>query len=91
MNLEWRICLKRSTGIFKNINLELVPNAKVNDYVLVHVGVALGIVDEEEANRSLKYLQQMNELDDLYNSPEDTISNEETARRADAIVSKMNS
>ncbi len=78
------------SGIFKNINLELVPDAKVDDYVLVHVGVALSIVDEEEANRSLDYLKQMNELDDLYNST-DELSDEETAKQADAIISKMNS
>lgn len=78
------------SGIFKNINLELVPEAKVDDYVLVHVGVALSIVDEEEANRSLDYLKQMNELDDLYNST-DELSDEETAKQADAIISKMNS
>lgn len=78
-------------GIFKEINLEMVPYAKKNDYVLVHVGVALSIVDEEEAKRSMQYLQQMNELDDLYNSPEDSITKEETAKQADAIISKMNS
>ena len=54
-------------GIIKEINLELVPDAKLNDYVLVHVGVALSIIDEEEANSSLKFLQQMNDLDELYN------------------------
>ena len=59
------------SGIFKEINLELVPDAKENDYVLVHVGVALSLVDEEEANRSLEYLMQMNELDELYNSEEE--------------------
>ncbi len=77
------------SGIFKNINLELVPNARENDYVLVHVGVALNIVDEEEANRTLEYLHQMNELDELYNSTEE-ITKEETAKQADSIISKMN-
>jgi hydrogenase expression/formation protein HypC len=77
------------SGILKNINLELVPDAKENDYVLVHVGVALSIVDEEEANRSLEYLKQMNELDDLYNSP-DEMTKEETAKKANVIISKMN-
>lgn len=55
-------------GITKEINLELVPEAKVNDYVLIHVGVALSIVNEEEANSTLEFLKQMNELDELYNS-----------------------
>lgn len=81
------------SGIFKDINLELVPEAKESDYVLVHVGVALSLVDEEEANKSLEYLKQMNELDELYNSPESfgklRITKEEITKRADAIVSKM--
>ncbi len=79
------------SGIFKDINLELVPEAKENDYVLVHVGVALSLVDEEEANKSLEYLKQMNELDELYNSSiEEPLTKEETAKKADIIISKMN-
>ncbi len=78
-------------GIVKEINLELVPDAKVNDYVLIHVGVALSIVDEEEANKSLEYLNQMNELDELYNSPEGEFTKEEIVKQGDAIISKMNS
>lgn len=77
-------------GIVKEINLQLVPDAKVNDYVLVHVGVAISIVDEEEAKRSLEFLQQMNELDELYNSStDDELTKEETAKQGDAIISKM--
>ena len=75
-------------GIIKEINLQLVPEAKVNDYVLVHVGVAISIIDEEEAQRSLEFLQQMNELDELYNSEEPT-NKDKTAKHADAIISKM--
>ena len=36
-------------GIMKEVSLYMVPEAKVDDYVLVHVGVAINIVDEEEA------------------------------------------
>ena len=79
-------------GIIKEINLELVPDAKVNDYVLIHVGVALSIVNEEEANRSLNYLNQMNELDELFNSPtEEATTKEAMAKQVDAIIAKMNS
>ncbi|MGI8581501.1 MAG: HypC/HybG/HupF family hydrogenase formation chaperone [Chitinophagaceae bacterium] len=77
-------------GIVKEINLQLVPEAKENDYVLVHVGVAISIVDEEEAKSSLKFLQQMNELDELYNSPVDeTITKEELAKQGDVIITKI--
>lgn len=84
-------------GIVKEINLQLVPDAKENDYVLVHVGVAISIVDEEEAKSSLEFLQQMNELDELYNSPEEEsfdklrMTQEERVKQGDAIISKMTS
>ena len=53
-------------GIMKEINLELVPEAKIDDYVLVHVGVALSMVDEEEANKILRYLDGTGEMDELF-------------------------
>ena len=47
--------------IKKDINLSMVPDAKVGDYVLVHVGVAISIVDEYEAKRTFDLLLQMGE------------------------------
>lgn len=52
-------------GILKEVNLCFLPEASVGDYVLVHVGVALSVVDEELAHETLNYLQQMGELDEL--------------------------
>ena len=52
-------------GILKDINLCMVPNAKVGDYVLVHVGVAISTVDEEEAGQTFEYLRQIGDLDEL--------------------------
>jgi hydrogenase expression/formation protein HypC len=52
-------------GIIKEINLCYVPEVKVDDYVVVHVGFALSVLDEEEANKVFDYLRQMNELADL--------------------------
>lgn len=52
-------------GIKKVINFAMVPEAKLGDYVLVHVGLAISIVDEEEAKRTLSFLEGMGELDDL--------------------------
>jgi hydrogenase expression/formation protein HypC len=43
----------------------MVPEAKVDDYVLVHVGVAIGVVDEEEAKLTFKYLKDMGEVEEL--------------------------
>ncbi len=50
-------------GIIKEASLELVPDAKIDDYVLVHVGVAISIVDEEEAQLTFKYLDEMGEIE----------------------------
>ncbi len=52
-------------GIVKEINLGLVPDAKIGEYVLVHVGVAISKVDEEEAKITLGYLKQMGEMNEL--------------------------
>lgn len=54
-------------GITKETNLELVPEAKEGDYVLVHVGVALSLVDEEEAQKTLKFLEGTGEMDEIFN------------------------
>lgn len=52
-------------GILKEVNLAYTPEAKLGDYVLVHVGFALSIVDESEANQVFEYLRQMDELAEL--------------------------
>lgn len=52
-------------GILKDVNLSMVPEATINDYVLVHVGLAISVINEEEAAKTLLYLQQMMELDEL--------------------------
>jgi len=52
-------------GIIKDVSLEMVPEAKLNDYVLVHVGVAIGMVNEDEAQRVYKYLKEAGELMDM--------------------------
>lgn len=52
-------------GILKEASLELVPEAKEGDYVLIHVGIAISIVDEAEAKKTFDYLRQIGELDEL--------------------------
>ena len=55
-------------GILKNINLAYVPEAKVGDYVLVHVGFAISTIDEAEAQEVFEYLRQIGELAELEES-----------------------
>lgn len=52
-------------GITKEASLEMLPNADVDDYVLVHVGVAISKVNEEEAQKTFKYLEEIGELGEL--------------------------
>jgi hydrogenase expression/formation protein HypC len=52
-------------GIVKQVNLSYVPEAKVDDYVIVHVGFAISIVDEAEAVQVFEYLKSIDELKDL--------------------------
>ena len=52
-------------GIVKQVCLEYTPEVSAGDYVLVHVGFALGKVDEEEAARTYRLLEEMNQLTEL--------------------------
>ena len=52
-------------GVVKEANLCFVPEVKVGDYVIVHVGFALSVVDEAEANKVFEYLRQMDDLTEL--------------------------
>lgn len=61
----FRIANVTFNGIIKEVNLVMVPEAKIGDYVMVHVGSAISIVDEEEAKYTMDILMQMNELDEL--------------------------
>jgi hydrogenase expression/formation protein HypC len=53
------------SGAVKLINLAYVPEAKVGDYVLVHVGFAISTVDEAEARLVFQYLKEMGDLADV--------------------------
>jgi len=55
-------------GVFKEANLCCLPEVKVGDYVLVHAGLALSVVDPEEAGKIFEYLRQMPGLDETKTS-----------------------
>jgi hydrogenase expression/formation protein HypC len=54
-------------GVVKEVCLAYVPQARTGDYVIVHVGFALSIVDEAEAARTFEYLEQIGETGELEN------------------------
>lgn len=51
-------------GIVRQVSLSFVPEAAVGDYVMVHVGFAISRVDQFEADRTFKLLQEMEMLED---------------------------
>jgi hydrogenase expression/formation protein HypC len=52
-------------GIVKQVCLEYTPEARIDDYVLVHVGFALSTIDEAEAARTYRLLDEMKQLGEL--------------------------
>ena len=52
-------------GMVKQICLEYTPEAVAGDYVLVHVGFALSRIDQEEAERTYRLLEELGQLTEL--------------------------
>ena len=52
-------------GVTREACMDYVPDARVGEYVLVHVGFAISKVDEEEARRTYQYLEELGELQEL--------------------------
>jgi hydrogenase expression/formation protein HypC len=48
-------------GLRREVNLALVPEAGENDYVIVHAGIAISVVDEQEARKVFEYLHTLEE------------------------------
>ena len=48
-------------GVTREISLQLTPEAKVGDYVLLHTGYAISVIDEDEAGETLKLLKELSE------------------------------
>jgi hydrogenase expression/formation protein HypC len=46
-------------GVLKNVSLAYVPEAKVGDYAIIHVGFAISLINEEEAQNTLDDLQKI--------------------------------
>ena len=59
-------------GITREACLEYVPDAKLGDYVLVHVGFAISKVDEEEAARTYRHLEELGQLSEVDSADIDT-------------------
>lgn len=56
-------------GVFKRVCLEHVSDVQPGQYVIVHVGFGLSIVNEDEAKQVFAFLESMDELDELRSGP----------------------
>jgi len=52
-------------GVVKLVSLGCTPEARLGDFVLVHVGLAISVVDPQEAETTFQYLKAMGDLDGL--------------------------
>jgi hydrogenase expression/formation protein HypC len=53
------------SGVKRQVSLAFVPEVRLSDYVLVHVGFAISRIDEQQALETLAALQEMGELGEL--------------------------
>ncbi len=53
-------------GVRRRVSIALTPEVKVGDYVLLHTGYAIGIVDEAEARETLKLLEEIASLSEVH-------------------------
>jgi hydrogenase expression/formation protein HypC len=51
-------------GIRKTVNLAFTPEVRPGDFILVHVGFAISRIDEEQAQRTFRYLEQIGALEE---------------------------
>jgi len=51
------------SGIQKQVSLAYLPEAIINDYVVVHAGFAIALIDQEEAAETLKAFQELDEFE----------------------------
>lgn len=52
-------------GVSREVCMEYQPEARVGDFVLVHVGFAISTIDKEEAARTWEVLEQIGQTSDL--------------------------
>jgi hydrogenase expression/formation protein HypC len=72
-------------GVIREVCLDFIPEARVGDYVIVHVGFAISRVDADEARRTYELLKQMGVLEGELNSEmagDDVLAELRQAKRA---------
>lgn len=60
---ELKMAKVNFNGVTKDICIQWLPDVKVDDYVLVHVGFALNTIDEKDAIETIQMLKEMGDID----------------------------
>ncbi|HUX07973.1 MAG TPA: HypC/HybG/HupF family hydrogenase formation chaperone [Acidobacteriota bacterium] len=60
-SLEGQSGVAEQDGVMINVNTTLLPEAKIGDYVIVHAGFAIQLLDEEEARKSIELFREIAE------------------------------
>jgi hydrogenase assembly chaperone HypC/HupF len=63
-NPDFKMAKVSFGGINKDVCVEFIPDLKVGEYVLVHVGFALNKIDEKDAEETLRILREMGESEE---------------------------
>ena len=76
-SIEGDMALAELGGVERTISLVLTPEARVGDYVLIHTGFAISVVDADEAQETLRLLTELaaSYHDETNDKPQLTISN----------------
>ncbi len=62
-SIEGTIALVDIGGIRRSVSVMLTPDVKVGDYILIHTGYAISVVDQEEARETLKLMEEIARLE----------------------------
>lgn len=60
-------------GVIRETCLDFVPEAKIGDYTIIHVGFAISLISEEEALKTLEMLREIDQLGEELGLYEDNI------------------
>jgi hydrogenase expression/formation protein HypC len=62
LNIDGTKCSVEMMGVINTISIELLENVKVGDFVLVHAGCAIQVLDEEDAQKTIEIFNEIREL-----------------------------
>ncbi|MBE3591383.1 MAG: HypC/HybG/HupF family hydrogenase formation chaperone [Thermoanaerobacter sp.] len=62
IKIEGKVAETELGGVIRKVSIEMVPEVKVGDYVMVHAGLAISIVDKEEAEMQMELWEELMEV-----------------------------